>query len=153
MKKIVLLLISIFALIFLIGCTSNGSTGTVTLKENPSNNGTISIPLEKISTQAKWYEYESNGANIRFFAVKGSDGSVKTAFDMCDVCYYTKKGYRQEGTNMVCNNCGNKYPIDGLGTKNRNPGGCWPSYLPNKTVGNNLIVAKSDLDAQRGKFL
>ena len=48
---------------------------------------------------------------------------------------------------MVCNNCGNKYPIDGLGTENKNPGGCWPGYLPSTVsdgtpgVGNSVALS------------
>ena len=89
---------------------------------------------------------------IQFFAVKASDGSIKTAFDACDVCYGSKKGYRQEGNQMVCNNCGNKYPIDGIGTKNKAGGGCWPGYLPNEIQGNSLVIKNSDLKAGKYRF-
>jgi len=70
--------------------------------------------------------------NVKYFVVEAEDGSVKTAFDACDVCYRSRKGYRQEGDDMICNNCGNHYPISGLGTKNLRGGGCWPGYLPNE---------------------
>ena len=89
------------------------------------NGGSISIPLSEISETAKFYEY--NG--VKYFVVKASDGTIKTGFDACDVCYGSNKGYRQEGEYMVCNNCGNKYPIIGLATENKNPGGCWPGYF------------------------
>ena len=106
----------------------------------------VIIPLENVGTVAKFYEFESGGKTIRFFAVEASDGSIKTAFDACDVCFSSQKGYRQEGTNMVCNNCGNKYPISGLGTENRNPGGCWPSFLPSTVSGENLLIEKTGLE-------
>lgn len=121
---------------------------------NPSGvDGFVSIPLSEITTEAKWYEYDSKGAKIRFFALKANDGTVKTAFDACDVCYTEKKGYRQEGSYMVCNNCGNRYPIDGLGTENKTPGGCWPGYLSNTIEGDNIIIQKSDLENNRAKSL
>lgn len=138
-----------FALLVFSGCVSENSTGLVSAG---TSSGTISIPLNEVSESAKFYEYASNGATVRFFAVKGSDGSVKTAFDACDVCYYSKKGYRQEGKYMICNNCGNRYPIDGLGTENRNPGGCWPSYLENSVVGDNVLIKKADLETGRSQF-
>ncbi len=112
----------------------------------------IKIPLSEISENAKWYEYDSNGVNVRFFAVKANDGSIKTAFDACDVCYKFKKGYRQEGSYMVCNNCGNKYPISSLGSENIRGGGCWPGYLPNSIESDNLIIKKSDLENGRWRF-
>ncbi|MAG22394.1 MAG: hypothetical protein CL943_03785 [Candidatus Diapherotrites archaeon] len=136
---------ALLALLVVSGCTSNNPNSATDAADN-SEQATFSIPVASIGQEAKWYEYESNGTTIRFFAVKGSDGSVKTAFDACDVCNYSKKGYSQQGNFMVCNNCGNKYPIDGLGTENKRPGGCWPSYLPNEVVGENIVIQKANLE-------
>lgn len=108
--------------------------------------GFVSIPLSEITNEAKWHEYDSEGTIIKFFVLKTNNGTIKTAFDACDVCYAEKKGYRQEGDYMVCNNCGNRYPIDGLGGENRTPGGCWPGYLPNTLEGDNVVIKKSDLE-------
>lgn len=107
----------------------------------------VSIPLLDITENVKWYEYDFNSSKIKFFAVKANDGTIKTALDACDVCYYAKKGYRQEGDYMVCNNCGNRYPISGLGTENKTPGGCWPGYLPNIIEADNILIKKSDLES------
>jgi len=103
--------------------------------------GIMTIPLSEVSENAKWYEY--NGR--KFFTVKDSNGTIKTAFDACDVCYRQRKGYRQEGDDMVCNNCGLRFAINGLGTENKNPGGCWPGYLPNIIEGDNVVIKISDL--------
>ena len=107
----------------------------------PDNEEFVTIPLTEVSENAKWYEY--NGS--RFFVIKADDGTIKTAFDACDVCYGAGKGYRQEGNYMICNNCGLQFAISGLGIENRTPGGCWPSYLPNIIEGDNLIIRESDL--------
>ena len=115
--------------------------------------GFVNISLSGGSSKAKWYEYDFNGKKIRFFVVKASDGRIKTAFDACDVCYRYGKGYRQEGDYMVCNNCGNRYPITGLGTENKNPGGCWPGYLPSVVEGDNILIKKSDLENNRWRSL
>jgi uncharacterized membrane protein len=116
------------------------------------SSGVFNIPLSDISETAKFYEYDSGGATVRFFAVKADDGTVKTGFDECDVCYRSGKGYRQEGKYMVCNNCGNRYPISGLGTENKNPGGCWPGYLPSAVDGDSLVINKSDLASGEWRF-
>jgi uncharacterized membrane protein len=108
----------------------------------------VLIPLSDISEKAKFYEYEG----IRYFVIKASDGSIKTAFDACDVCYSSRKGYRQEGNYMICNNCGNKYPIDGLGTENKRGGGCWPGYLPSSIEGDNLLIKASDIEKGEYRF-
>ena len=107
----------------------------------------ITIPLNEISEKAKFYEVDG----VKFFAIK-TRGEIKTAFDACDVCYGSEKGYRQEGDYMVCNNCGNKYAISGLGTKNLRGGGCWPGYLPSEVEGENLIIKKSELDKGAYRF-
>ena len=94
----------------------------------------------------------AGGTKIRYFAVKANDRTIKTGFDECDVCYRAGKGYRQEGEFMVCNNCGNRYPISGLGTENKNPGGCWPGYLPNYIEGDKIIIKQSDLIGGKWRF-
>jgi len=113
----------------------------------------IQIPLLEVTNQARWYEYDLAGEKIKFFAVKANDESIKTAFDACDVCYYSGKGYRQEGDYMVCNNCGNRYPIDGLGTENKTPGGCWPGYLPSIIEGDYFLIKEGDLKDNRWRSL
>jgi uncharacterized membrane protein len=112
----------------------------------------LTIPLSEITEQAKFYDYTVDGTTVSFFVVKAADGSIKTAFDACDVCYSSRKGYRQEGNVMVCNNCGNRYPISGLGTENLRGGGCWPGYLPSKIEGDNLIIKTSDLKKGEYRF-
>ena len=138
------------------GCTTGQPTGNAVLATESSGSAgsldVITIPLSEITETAGFYEYESNGATVTFFVIKASDGSIKTAFDACDVCFSQHKGYRQEGTNMVCNNCGNKYPIVSLGTENKAGGGCWPGYLPSEIVGDNLVIKKSDLENGRNRF-
>jgi len=121
---------------------------------NPKNVGDfVKIQLSEITDKAKWYEYDLTGEKVKFFVVKANDGSIKTAFDACDVCGWYKKGYRQEGDYMVCNNCGNSYPISSLGTENKNPGGCWPGYLPNIIKEGNILIKKSDLENNRWRAL
>ncbi|MBR9677340.1 DUF2318 domain-containing protein [Candidatus Woesearchaeota archaeon] len=147
MKKTHVIILAIAVLAIGAALMKGSITGAAT-----TNNGQLTIPLSELSNDAKWYEYDVGGKTIKFFAVKSGDGSIKTAFDACDVCYRSGKGYRQEGDYMVCNNCGNKYLISDLGTKNKNPGGCWPSFLPSYDDGQNLIIAVSDLKAGAIRF-
>ena len=130
-----------------------GSKSTDLTDTSPKIDSSISISLSEITDNARWYEYDFERKEIRFFAVRAGDGSVKTAFDACDVCYTSKKGYRQEEDYMVCNNCGNRYPINGLGTENKIPGGCWPGHLSNVVEGDNVIIKKSDLEDNQWRSL
>lgn len=111
----------------------------------------IKIPLSEISANAKFFSEDIDGVTMKYFAVKASDGTIKTAFDACDVCYKAKKGYRQEGDEMVCNNCGRHYRISSLGVANFGTG-CWPSYLKSRIEGDYLIISRGDLAEKRYMF-
>jgi ribosomal protein S27E len=113
--------------------------------------GIMEIPVSEVGTSAKWHTYNSNGVNVRFFLVKGGDGKIHLATDACDVCYREKRGYRQTGAVMTCNNCGQTFAINTIGTGNLS-GGCWPSYIPMKIEGNNVTIKTSDLDGKRSLF-
>jgi uncharacterized membrane protein len=140
-KTIYLIVIAVAVLLILLIFPLKKFTGKTINSEE-----LLLLPVSKITGDATFYEYNFNGVNIRYFAVKAEDGSIKTAFDECDVCFRSKKGYRQEGNFMVCNNCGNRYPISGLGTENKAGGGCWPGYLPSELIEDNLAIKISDLN-------
>jgi uncharacterized membrane protein len=125
---------------------SNGITGNV-VAETIEEADVIKIPISQISKDAQWFDYN----NAKYFIVKDKKGNIKTAFDACDVCYRTRKGYSQKGEDMVCNNCGNHYPISGLGTANIR-GGCWPGYLRNSIQGDYIVIKKSDLEIGKQRY-
>jgi len=137
--------------LILVGCIMLLVTAVVIIRPNlqikdianqkPDNQEFMSISVAETSEVARWYEFHDN----RFFVVRASDGTIRTAFDKCDVCYAARKGYSQEGSDMVCNNCGLRFSIDGLGIENQTPGGCWPSYLPHAIENDNIIIRASDL--------
>ena len=131
---------------FMLGGSSTGNV--VAAAEMIDEGESIIIPVAGITGTAQFFDYQG----IKFFVVRAKDGSVKTAFDACDVCYRSKKGYRQDGDDMVCNNCGNHYRISGLGTANLAGGGCWPGYLQAKVEGENLVITKTALESGRYRF-
>ncbi len=88
---------------------------------------------------------------IEYFIVKDASGTIKTAFNACDVCYGSHKGYKQVDDKMQCNNCGNKYEISKLGTAGS--GGCWPGYIPNTIDGDQIVINESDLEVGEYYFL
>jgi uncharacterized membrane protein len=109
-----------------------------------ASNGTISVPVAKLSDgKAHFYKFEDNGKEINFLAVKAADGSYKTAFDACDSCYKSKKGYEQQGDQLNCKNCNKKFAINRLGPNVS--GGCNPGYLPNQQNGGIISIKASDV--------
>ncbi|RNC67306.1 MAG: DUF2318 domain-containing protein [Desulfuromonadales bacterium] len=111
-----------------------------------ATNGVVTIPLTKVSDgKAHLFTYKVDGKDVSFFVVKAPDGTIKTAFDACDVCYKEKKGYIQDGTSMTCRQCNKKFDTNRIGP--HSVGGCNPSYLPSTLTGNNLVIKTADLDA------
>jgi uncharacterized membrane protein len=128
-------------------------TSTPAISENSDNRASteesaVNIPISEISSSAKWYKYEGARA---YFVVKGSDEKIHLAIDACDVCYSVKLGYKQTGDVMTCNNCGQTFPINSLGTENLT-GGCWPSYLPYEVDSENVIISKSEIEQKQFMF-
>lgn len=121
--------------------TGTQTAGTQSTKDPNS----LYIPLSKINDgKAHFYEHQSvTGKTIRLFVLKSSDGVYRAAFDACDVCYREKKGYRQEGDNMICNNCGRKFPSNRI---NVEQGGCNPAPLLRNVEGDYLVIKKSDIE-------
>lgn len=77
--------------------------------------------------KAKFFQLKTgSGKTIRFFIVRSSDGVTRAAFDACDVCWPSGKGYYQVGDVMVCRNCGRRFPTPQV---NMITGGCNPAPL------------------------
>ena len=119
---------------------------------NDFSENNVAIELSEIS-DGKFHHYDSivDGVRIKYFAVVDENGEVHTAFDACEICHDSKKGYIQNGDYAQCQNCGKRYSIFDLGTKNVNGGGCWPGYLPHSEKGDSITITKSNLE--NGKYL
>ena len=129
------------------GFSFMGGDGGQSPYSNPpeTTESEVFIPVSDITTTAKYFRDTIDGVTVKYFVVEGEDGEIHTAFDACDVCYREKKGYSQEGSNMICNNCGNQYPTNCIGTQNSAGGGCWPGYLKTSFEGDNLVISKTEL--------
>lgn len=109
-----------------------------------TNGGAVSIPVTKLSDgKARFYKFEDGGKEIAFLVVKAPDGSIRAAFDACDACYKSKKGYEQQGDKLNCKNCNQKFVINRLGPNAT--GGCNPGYLPHQLNGNTISISINDL--------
>jgi len=112
--------------------------------------GEVSLPVSELSARARFYEYKAaSGKTVRFFAMKSSDGVYRAALDACDVCFAAKKGYRQDGDDMVCNNCGNHFHSAQI---NEVKGGCNPVGLERKVAGDRLSLSAKELEEGASYF-
>ena len=62
------------------------------------------------------------------------------------MCYKAGKGYYQEGDNMVCENCGQRFASNKI---NVIKGGCNPAPLNRTIDGDNLVIAMKDVNANK----
>jgi uncharacterized membrane protein len=141
-KSIVVTSLAMVALLVGVAVTFAFSLGKY--EKVKANNGIIILPVVKLADgKARFYKFEDGGTPIAFFVVKASDGTVRAAFDACDVCYRSHKGYEQQGDKMNCNNCNQKFAINRLGPSAS--GGCNPGYLPHQQNGGTISIKVSDL--------
>lgn len=107
--------------------------------QNVSQAQKVTYPLATFDDgKARHYQYvEGNGIAVKYFILKSSDGIVRAAFDACDVCWPSGKGYYQKVDVMVCRNCGRQFASVKI---NELKGGCNPAPLLRKVVGGNLVI-------------
>ena len=137
------LLVTASALVGWLGIPGTGGASLPTSVSASAGKVTISV-ADLNDGQAHFYSYKGQGGKIPFFVIKGKDGTLRAAFDACDVCYKEKKGYEQKGEEMVCRNCNQTFPVAKIGTVS---GGCNPSPLKTTLSGASLEIAVGDLEA------
>ena len=122
--------------------TANASGESVT---SIKKDGYLAIPIADLSQTASFYKADLDGTEIELVALKDSKGNLRTAFNACQVCYSSGKGYYvQDGNYLVCQNCGNSFTIDQVGIAS---GGCnpWPILDSDRTVTDDEIQISYDV--------
>jgi uncharacterized membrane protein len=103
-------------------------------------NKDLVIPAGEITSTAKFFPVEVDGTRLEVLAIKAPDGSIRTAFNTCQVCYGSGRGYyKQIGSVLVCQNCGNRFPANRIEVQS---GGCnpVPIFPQNKVVSAGTIT-------------
>ena len=105
--------------------------------------GHITIPVSEVNDgHAHYFRYKTGPKTVNFFVVMSNDKIIRAAFDACDVCFPSRKGYSQDGDFMICNNCGRRFHTSRI---NVEQGGCNPAPLERKVVGDKLVIAVKDI--------
>ena len=102
------------------------------------------IPVSEITDEASFYPITVDGEEMEVFAVRATDGTIRTAFNTCQSCYTSGAGfYSFEDGELVCNNCGFHFSPDQVEVTS---GGCnpWPIFNENKTVTDDQISISYD---------
>ncbi|MGD8351359.1 MAG: DUF2318 domain-containing protein [Nitrospirota bacterium] len=128
----------------LVGFIIFGGGGSNTFAPVSAQAGVVKLPVSEVNDgHAHFYTFKGARKDVNFFVLRSSDGVIRAAFDACDVCYREKKGYRQEGDLMVCNNCGQQFPSVKI---NVLKGGCNPAPLERQVEGDYLVLDASDIE-------
>jgi uncharacterized membrane protein len=123
------------------------NAGTTAIEEGD----TLTINVADISDTAKFYPIEIDGTAMEILAVKAPDGTVRTAFNTCEVCYDSGRGYYvQDGDALVCQNCGNRFKTSQVEVQSR---GCnpWPIFAEDKAVTDETITISYDFLSESTK--
>lgn len=112
----------------------------VTIEQGES----LVIPADEVTEAAQFYPINVNGTEMEVIAVRDSEGNIRTAFNTCQICYDSGRGYyKQEGNLFVCQNCGNRFTADQIEVE---AGGCnpYPIFESDKTVTDESISISYD---------
>ncbi|MDR3315527.1 MAG: DUF2318 domain-containing protein [Coriobacteriales bacterium] len=111
------------------------------------------IPTSEVSSVAHFYPVTVDGTQLEVLVVKAPDGTVRTAYNTCQVCYDSGAGYYlQQGNELVCQNCGNHFKMNEVEVA---VGGCnpVPIFAEDKVVSDATItIPLASLQKARGIF-
>ena len=140
MKKKIIITSFAAAFLFVFAATLSAQSAELNKRKPPVVDQDLVVQIADITANAVFYPVEIDGMKMEVLAVKVPDGTIRTSFNTCQVCYRSGSGYFvQIGTLLVCQNCGNRYRMSQV---ERQAGGCnpVPIFLANKTVTETTIT-------------
>ena len=119
----VIVLLSGTALFFAGTRLSGRSTG-LNRRQPLTVNQDLVIQIADITENALFYPVDVGGTRLEVLAVRTPDGRIRTAYNTCQVCFASGRGYYvQVGSVLVCQNCNMQYTMIQVETE---AGGCNP---------------------------
>ena len=142
--SLITLLLLLIATVTISACSSSSTAGKSGGLLTPTN-GKLEIAVAGVNDgKSHHFQVKSDdGTMVTFFVLKSADGVLRAAIDACDVCYRSGLGYYQEGDNMVCKNCGQKFASNKI---NVIKGGCNPAPLNRTVEGDKLVIQMRDIN-------
>ena len=109
-------------------------------------NDQVRIPLSELNDSSlHFYGVDTGVTTLRFLVIHQTNGDYAVALDACQICGWA--GYRQDGQNVVCRNCGSTIYIPSIGEK----GGCNPIPVKSGIEGDNVVIDISALESSAAK--
>lgn len=131
---------------------SSSPSASTSVSSKAQKDGDIKITASQITSNATFIPYQSGSTKMEIIAVKAPDGTIRTAFNTCQVCFDSGRGYYvQQGDVLVCQNCGNRFNISQI-EKEKN--GCNPIPIleENKSVSGDTITIPASVLSQNVKY-
>lgn len=112
-----------------------------------AQNNEVRISLGELQdASVHFYTADVNDFVIRFLVIHQTNGNYATALDACQIC--GTAGYRQEGQNVVCRNCGATIYLPSVGES----GGCNPIPVKSRVEAGEVIVDLAALMSATSKI-
>jgi len=89
----------------------------------------LDIPISGITKTVSYYSATVNDIEIEVIAVLTSDGAILTAFNRCERCHKSGKGFFQENNEVICRQCDMRFNIDKVDFE---PNSCSPVPVPDE---------------------
>jgi uncharacterized membrane protein len=145
--------IVLIAVLFIVKNITGSGSSSGASADATSQGGDITITKSDVTETAKFIPYKAENTKMEVIALKAPDGSIRTAFNTCQVCYDSGRGYYvQEGDQLVCQNCGNRFEASQV---EEIKGGCNPVPIltENKTDdGTTITIPKDFLEPNKALF-
>ncbi len=141
----------IFFLLLLCGLCGGCGKQPAEHKVVTSKDGIIRIPVSEVHDgKVHFFTYKKSGNRINFLIRTDGKDNLSACFDACFTCYKHKKGYRQEGTDLVCNDCGMKFRLAEEDWDKTHS--CSPINLKSRIENNEVVIMTSDLEKAEKLF-
>ncbi|HWP52036.1 MAG TPA: DUF2318 domain-containing protein [Clostridia bacterium] len=113
--------------------------------DRAAQEGGLVIAISDVTETPSFYPVTVGKTEMEIIAVKASDGTIRTAFNTCQICYSSGRGYYElSGNELVCQNCGNRFSANQLEVES---GGCnpWPIFGKDKTVTDSMVTIPQEI--------
>ena len=139
-------LLLVIAFVVVCARSMRGSSPELAAAETVTTGEDVALPVATFADgRARFYRYiTATGHEARFFVIKTPDGTVRAAFDACNFCFRQRRGFRQVGDRLTCNNCGRSISAQHVGVLK---GECNPATLEPTVEGDRVILRATALES------
>ncbi len=131
----------LFILSLLAGCSNLPAEHAVVT----SRNGEIRLSVQELRDgRVHFFTYKKDGKRINFFVRTDGKDNLSAYFDACYTCYKKKKGYREEGSDLVCNECNLRFKLAEEHWDASH--GCCPISIKSRIEGGELLISAKDIE-------